>query len=193
MGYSVTLCDMSPKMLDVAKRKVLKEGVFDKVEILKCDIRKLYFADESFDFVLCWNGALEAAKELIRVTKKKGRISAFLINKWAFAIDNFYEHPDSTLTSIDSTSCCFKHHGMKCRAVSVEEAKKLFEVEGIRVLDIYAVCGWTDVLEIPEKVLSSCVWDNEFFEQTTEMVLKLGKEPSIKGMSRHLVLYGEKI
>jgi len=193
MGYSVTLCDISPRMLDVAKQKMLREGVSDKVKILKCDIRKLYFADESFDFVLCWDGAMEAAKELIRVTKKRGRISAFLINKWAFAIDNFYKDPDSTLASIDSTSCYFKHHGAECRAVSVEEAKKLFEVGGIRVLDIYAVCGWTDMLGIPEKVLNSRDWDKKLFKQTTKMVLKLSKEPSVKGMSRHLVLYGEKI
>ena len=66
MGYSVTLCDISPRMLDVAKQKMLREGVSDKVKILKCDIRKLYFADESFDFVLCWDGAMEAAKELIK-------------------------------------------------------------------------------------------------------------------------------
>ena len=192
MGYSVTLCDISPAMLNVARQKLLREGVINRVEISECDIHKLYFADESFDFVLCWDGAIEAAKELIRVTKKGGRISVFLINKWAFAIDNFYKDPDSTMASIDSTSCYFKHHGVECRAVSVEEAKKLFEVEGIRVLDIYAVCGWTDVLDIPEKVLNSRYWDKKFFKQTTEMALKLSREPSVKGLSRHLVLYGER-
>jgi ubiquinone/menaquinone biosynthesis C-methylase UbiE len=193
MGYSVTLCDISSRMLNVAKQKMLREAVLDRVKILKCDIRSLRFANESFDFVLCWDGALDAAKELIRVTKRGGRISAFLINKWAFAVDNFYKNPGSTLASIDTASCYFKHHGVECRAVGIEEAKKLFEAEGIGVLDIYAVCGWTDVLGIPEKVLDCRVWDETFFRQTTEMVLKLSQEPSVKGMSRHLVLYGEKM
>jgi ubiquinone/menaquinone biosynthesis C-methylase UbiE len=53
MGYSVTLCDISPAMLAVAKQKMLREGVIDKVKILECDIRKLHFDDESFDFMLC--------------------------------------------------------------------------------------------------------------------------------------------
>jgi ubiquinone/menaquinone biosynthesis C-methylase UbiE len=50
MGYSVTLCDISLGMLNVARRKLLKAGVLDKVKICECDIRKLRFADESFDF-----------------------------------------------------------------------------------------------------------------------------------------------
>jgi len=53
LGYSVTLCDISPGMLNVARQKLLREGVLDKVEILECDVCKLRFADESFDFVLC--------------------------------------------------------------------------------------------------------------------------------------------
>lgn len=55
MGYSVTLCDISPSMLSVAKEKLLGEGILDKVEILECDVCKLQFADESFDFVICWD------------------------------------------------------------------------------------------------------------------------------------------
>lgn len=193
MGYSVTLCDISPAMLAVAKQKMLGEGVIDKVKILECDIRRLYFADESFDFVLCWDGAIEAAKELIRVTKKGGRISVFLVNRCRGAIDLFPEDPTSALSLITSRSDYIQHHEEKHRAVSEEEARKLFEAEGIRVIDIYAVCGWMDVLRIPEKVLNSRNWDEEFFKQTTEMVLNLSKETSVKGMSRHLVLYGEKM
>ena len=193
MGYSVTLCDISPRMLDVARQKTLKEGVFDKVKILECDVRSLRFADESFDFVLCWDGAFEATKELIRVTKKGGRISIFLHSKWKSAVSNFYKNPDSTLTLIESSPSYLEDEEGKYRVVSTEEARELFETEGIRVIDIYAVCGWTDVLPIPENVLESHNWDEKLFKQTTEMVLKLSKEPSVSGMSKHLVLYGEKI
>ena len=193
MGYSVTLCDISTAMLAVAKQKMLREGVYDKVKILECDIRKLYFADESFDFVLCWDSAIEATKELIRVTKKGGRISIFLVNRCRGAIDLFPEDSTAALALIKSRSHYTYHHGEKYKVANEEEAKKLFESEGIRVLDIYAVCGWMDVLRIPEKVLNSRDWDEEFFKQTTEMVLKLSREPSVKGMSRHLVLYGKKM
>jgi ubiquinone/menaquinone biosynthesis C-methylase UbiE len=193
MGYSVTLCDISPKMLNVARQKLLREVVLDKVEIFECDVCKLRFADESFDFVLCWDGTSEAAKELIRVTKKGGKVSVFLMNKCGVAISEFRENPDSALALLRSRSNYVFHHGEKSMAVSVEEARELFEKAGIKVIEIYAVCGMLDLLSIPEKVQESRSWDEKFFKQVTEMLLRLSKEPSVKGLSRHLVLYGERI
>jgi ubiquinone/menaquinone biosynthesis C-methylase UbiE len=193
MGYSVTLCDISPGMLNVARQKLLREGVSDKVEILECDVCKLRFADESFDFVICWDGGIEAAKELIRVTKKGGKISIFLINKCGAAVSKFCEDPDSALALLRSKSNYVYHHGEKHMAVSVEEAREFFEKEGIKVIEVYAVCGMLELLSIPEKVQESRDWDEKFFRQVTEMLLRLRKEPSAKGLSRHLVLYGERI
>ncbi len=193
MGYSITLCDISPRMMDVAKQKLRKERLLDRVQILECDVRDIPFPDESFDFVLCWDGMIEAARELIRVTKRGGKISVFLVNRCRGAIDLFQEDPTSALDLIKSRSGHVRHHEMKRRAVSAEEAQSLFEAGGIRVLDIYAVCGWLPLLPISKKVLKSRSWDEGFFNQVTEMVLGLSKEPSVGGMSRHLVLYGERI
>jgi len=71
--------------------------------------------------------------------------------------------------------------------------KKFFEKEGIKVIAINAVCGMLDLPSIPEKVRQSRDWDEKFFGQVTQMLLRLSKEPSVKGSSRHLVLYGERI
>jgi SAM-dependent methyltransferase len=193
MGYQVTLCDISPGMLEVARQKLLREKVLDRVEILECDVCKLHFPDESFDFVLCWGGTSEAERELIRVTKRGGRLSVFLVNRCRGAIDLFSEDPACALARIESRWDCLYDEGVRYRAVSPEEARRLFEAEGIRVLDIYALCGWMDVLRIPQELQESSRWDEGFFSQVTEMVLRLSREPSVKGMSRHLVLYGEKM
>ena len=195
MGYSITLCDISPNMLNVAKQKMLKEGVIDNVKILECNVCNLGFADESFDFILCWDGMINelAIKELIRVTKKGGMISIYLNNKWAIAIKNFYENPSATLTSIESQSKFLEDQEGKYKTFSPEEARKLFEAEGIRIIDIYGVCHWTRVLNIPEEILEAQKWDDNFFEQTANMVLKLSMEPSVQGLSRHLVVYGKKV
>lgn len=192
MGYPVTLCDISLGMLDVARRKLRKEGVADRANILECDVRDLPFQDESFDFALCWNGMAEAAGELVRVIKKGGKISIFLVNKWSAVINRFYEDPASTLTLLESSPTYLEDEEWSYRAVSVEEARELFEDLGVRVLDIHAVCGWMSVLAIPEEARESRSWDKQFFEQTVQMVTRLCKEPSVSGMSRHLVLYGEK-
>lgn len=192
MGYAVTLCDISPRMLEVARQKLFREGVLDRVEILECDICELRFADESFDFVLCWNGMLEAARELIRMTKRGGMLSMFLVNRCRGAINLFPEDPASALALIESRSDYVYDEKEKYRAVSPEEAGRLFETQGIKVLEIYAVCGWMDLLRIPEELRESRQWDETFFDRVTEMVLRLSKEPSVKGMARHLVLYGER-
>ena len=198
MGYSVTLCDISPKMLEVAELKMQREGVLDKVKICKCDTRNLHFKDEMFDFVISWDGNIDdteglATKELIRVTKKGGIISIFLVNKWAAVISSFNKNPDKVLSSIESIPSCLEDPEGSYIVLSPEEVKNWFEEEGIKVIDIYGVCGWTDVLHIPKKILDSHTWDEKFFKQTIKIVLKLSKEPSIKGLSRHLVLYGEKL
>jgi hypothetical protein len=135
----------------------------------------------------------EAAKELIRVTKKGGRISIFLINKYGSAIRKFDEDPCSALALVESKSGYVYDEEEKYKAISVEEARELFEKEGVRVIEVYAICGMLDILSIPEKIQHSRSWDEKFFNQMTEMLLRLSKEPSVKGLSKHLVLYGEKI
>jgi len=193
MGYPVTLCDISPGMLNVARQKLLRAGVLDKVEICECDVYKLRFTDESFDFVLCWDGKIEATKELIRVTKKGGKISMFLVNKYGAAIRKFHEDPDSALALLRSESRYVYDEEERYMAVSVEEARELFKKEGVKVIDIYAVCGMLDLLSIPQRIQKSRNWDETFFNQVTEMLLRMSKEHSVKGLSRHLVLYGERL
>jgi ubiquinone/menaquinone biosynthesis C-methylase UbiE len=193
MGYSVTLCDISSGMLNVARQKLLKAGVLDKVEICECDVNKLRFADESFDFVLCWDGMAKAAKELIRVTKRGGKISMFLVNKYGAAIRKFSEDAASALALLRSKSSYVCDEEEKYKAFSVEEARELFEKEGVKVIEIYAVCGMLDLLSIPEEIQESRSWDGKFFNQVTGMLIRLSKEPSVKGLSKHLVLYGKRI
>ena len=193
LGYSVTICDISPAMLNVARKKLKKEGLIDKVEILECDVRKLSFPDESFDLVICWDGTMEAAKELIRVTKKGGMISIFLVNKCGSAISKFSQDPDSALSLLRSKSSVIQDEEEKHLAISPEEAEEYFKKLGIKVIGIYAVCGMQEFLSIPDEIFKSNTWDDKYFKKTTEMLLKLSKEPSIKGITRHLVLYGEKI
>jgi len=193
MGYSVTLCDISSKMLDVARRKIKREGVSDRVKILECDVHNLPLPDENFDFVLCWDGIIESINEFVRFIKKGGKISVYLINRCRAAIDLLGEDPIKALKIIKSDLDYIHHHEIKQRAMNSEEARKLFEGKGIRILDIYAVYGWLDVLSIPEEVQKSTSWDDKYFNQVAELVLNLSKEPQVSGMSRHLVLYGEKI
>jgi ubiquinone/menaquinone biosynthesis C-methylase UbiE len=193
MGYRVTICDISPSMLKVARQKLLREDLINKVQIAECDVHELRFADESFDLVLCWDGMIEASKELVRVTKKGGTLSIFLFNKCGVAMNKFFGDPSSAIDLLKSKLGYFYDEKERHMAVTPEEAKDHFEKQGIKVIDIYAVCGILELLSVPKKVQESRTWDEKFFKQTTEMLLILSKEPSVKGFSRHLVLYGKRI
>ncbi len=193
LDFQVTLCDLSSGMLEAARAKMKKNNVLHKVDLIECDINHLPYRDEYFDLVLCWDGAFESRKELIRVTKKGGLISIFLVNKWSHVFNGFYKRPDECLALAESMQATVRDDGELYTAISVDEVKNISESEGIRVIDIFAVCGWTDYLSLPDEILRSYEWNNKLFERTVRLVLRLSKEPSIKGMTRHLVLYGEKI
>lgn len=192
MGYLVTLCDISPRMLDVTKQKMLKEGLSDKVTISECNVFNMPFPDESFDFVLCYGGGIMAVKELVRVTKKKGKISMCIANRYGTAISKFHKDPEHAFALLTSKSDYDYYEDEKYRVVSEKEARELIEKEGIKIFEIYAYDIW-DSLSIPENVLESHNWDEKFFRQTAKIMLRLAKEPSIRGISRHWILYGEKI
>jgi ubiquinone/menaquinone biosynthesis C-methylase UbiE len=192
MGYGVDLCDISPKMLEVSRQKMLKEGVLDNVTISECDVRNMHFADKSFDFVLCYSGEIKAVKELVRVTKKKGKISMCLVNRYGTAISKFRQDPEHALALLTSKSDYSYYGDEKYRVVSEKEARELLDKEGVKIIATYAYDIW-DLLCIPQKILESGDWDKNFFRQTAEIMLRLAKEPSVRGISEHWVVYGERI
>jgi transcription termination factor NusB/ubiquinone/menaquinone biosynthesis C-methylase UbiE len=192
-GFLPDLCDISPAMLEVACKKMRDRGVEDKIRIVECDIRSLPFEDESYDFLICWDGTMEAICELIRVTKKGGIVSIFLDNKWGSVIDKYNQNPDESIALIDSREGNFEDKDGKHRYCSPDEARKFFEALGIEVIKIYGVCGWADVLGMPEDLQNSRKWDIALFEKTARIILKLSEEPSVMGLTRHLVVYGRKI
>jgi ubiquinone/menaquinone biosynthesis C-methylase UbiE len=82
-GYSVTLADLSPNLLQIAKEKISEAGVGAQIESISvCDVCDLsQFAAESFDAVLCLGpfyhlidpqDRVQAARELRRVLKPDG-------------------------------------------------------------------------------------------------------------------------
>ncbi len=90
MGYCVSLSDVSKRMLEIAKQKLAKENLLDRVEIVIADVTKMdMFKDATFDFVLCegdplsyCTDPLKGIGELVRVAKRGSFIMA--------SVDNLY-------------------------------------------------------------------------------------------------------
>ena len=190
MGYTVTLCDISSGMLNVAKQKLLREGLLDKVKIIECDICDLPFAGESFDFVLCWGGTAELIKELIRATKMGGGVSFTVEGKCWASVNEFPKEPELALNLIKSGVNDERKSGLE--TYNTEELKDLFERNGVETIAIYGTRGFIGHL-VPQEALTAREWDEQLFKQVAEMALGLGKEPSVVGIARRLVLYGKKI
>ncbi len=89
LGYRVVLVDVSPGMLSVARDKVARLGLTDRVEIREGDICRMpEFADESFSMVLCEGDPLSycgdhkaAMRELARVVRPGGAVIVSVDNR----------------------------------------------------------------------------------------------------------------
>lgn len=197
-GYAVTLCDISPAMIDIAKRKIRDEGLSRSVEVVECDVRQTHFENESFDFVICWGGVSRSgAKELMRVTKDGGGVSFFLASRFRAAIDSFQESPKEPFDFLRANPTgeqdrAVDGYPQKLMSVSTLEASEFFGLRGLRNIEFYGCCGMLRYLGIPQSVQKATEWDAGLFERTTRMVLRLCKEPSVVGFAKHIVIYGRK-
>ncbi len=196
MGYHVTLCDISPGMLDVAREKLSKQRLLDKVEVKEADIASLPFADETFDFIICLAGplsladSLKAAKELVRVMEKEGKIIVDAFGRYQAGMRELSKHPEVALKLVKfELNHGYDVHGDWGRVFGPEELKGLFERNGVRVIGVYG--RFTEIL--PEEIREAKQWDEELFSKVFEMMMHLAKEPSIIGMAEDLILVGEKI
>jgi demethylmenaquinone methyltransferase / 2-methoxy-6-polyprenyl-1,4-benzoquinol methylase len=74
----VTGIDISEKMLEIGKKKLIKRGLTEKIELLKGDSEHIDFEDNSFDVAMVAFGVrnfrnpLKGLSEMYRVTKPGG-------------------------------------------------------------------------------------------------------------------------
>ena len=149
----------------------------------------------------CWDGmSREAAKELIRVTKKgKGQVSLFLSNRFRSVVDALGKNPEDALRLLragaegNNSIRVLDDYPQSPMSSTVSEAIAFFENEGVRVDAIHAVCGMVDFFGLSQEVLESKKWDKKDFDVLAEVLLWLAKEPTTKGLSRHLVVYGTRM
>jgi ubiquinone/menaquinone biosynthesis C-methylase UbiE len=196
MGYRLTLSDISPGMLDIAREKLSKEGLLDRVDVKEADIASLPFEDESFDLVLCLGGPLSlsasptAARELVRVLKSHGKIVVDAFSRYWAVMREIGKNPEAALKLVKSElNHAYDIHGDWGRVFSPEEFKELFEGNGVKVIGLYG--RFTHLL--PKEVRETKEWDEELFSKVFEIMMRLAKKASIVGMGEELILVGEKI
>ena len=159
LGYDVVLLDLTPKLLEIAKRQIRRAGVKHRVkQILEGSIDDLsMFSDEMFDAVLCLGGALShilskasrerAISEIIRVAKRGAPIFVSVIGRLAVLISELVNFPqeieiEDVFRRVRDTGDYYGGYGFApCHFYLPEELEKSFRGKGVEILEIVGLEG----------------------------------------------------
>jgi ubiquinone/menaquinone biosynthesis C-methylase UbiE len=138
-GARVVLADLSDGMLSVARKKIAEEGLQDRVEARRCDLRRLDFGDESFDMVFCDHALCfikqqdTVVSELVRVLKKAHPLIISGQNRYVLSLSIVQEDPSLASRILAKDSPFNMLDRVKVYALSPDEFRQLLEDNGVRV------------------------------------------------------------
>lgn len=210
-GYKVTLTDLTPKLVELAKYKAKEfdlEGQFDG--FYAADARELnMIRDEQFDASLMLgpmyhlqeeNDRILAVKELNRVTKKNGLVFVAFMPRIRHILTSLLSpenwKPNDNMDTINhfSQSGCFNHadEGRFTGAYyfNIEDINPFMEAQGFECLDLIG----SNV----GAILTNDSWNywRDKGEQEIEKIINLlkekAKDPYVLGISSHLLYVGRK-
>lgn len=206
-GYNVILMDLVLDMLKIARHQIKRAKVQNKVkQIVQGSVDDLsMFKDEMFDAVLCLGAPLchlldekrreRAAKELVRVAKRKAPIFVSVISRLGLLKTLLIRIPEEMeycrhqwevgdyIPGLHGTGFTASHWFLP------EELWGLFEKQGVEILDMAALEGLSshhqrETIQLHENPKKWKIW--------LEILLKTCNHPSIIGTSEHFLLVGRK-
>jgi demethylmenaquinone methyltransferase / 2-methoxy-6-polyprenyl-1,4-benzoquinol methylase len=83
----ITGIDISPKMLEIGKEKILRKGLSERIELLEGDSENIPFGDDTFDVAMVafgirnFSDPLKGLTEMKRVVKKGGMVLVLEFSK----------------------------------------------------------------------------------------------------------------
>lgn len=211
-GYTVTLSDLTPRLVDSAKNKAIDLGVESYFDgFYTADARELtMLKDEQFDSALMLgpmyhlqeeNDQIKAIEELKRVTKKNGIVFVAFMPRIRHVFTSLMQpenwKPNNTMDAIRqfSESGCFNHvdEGRFTGAYyfEIEDINPFMEAQGFETIELIG----SNV----GALLSDENWHywRSKGESEVQKVINLIKEraadPHILGMTSHLLYIGRKI
>lgn len=153
-GYHPTLLDISPELLEQAKKQVARARVASRVQaIVEGSIVDLSrFGDESFDAVLCVGAPLahlldprdraKALREMVRVARRSAPVFVSVIGRWAVLVKGVdyqlegWKHKLPMYRRILRTGDFDGRAGFApCHFFTPEELRREMERVGLRVVE----------------------------------------------------------
>jgi len=211
-GYDMVLLDLTPKLLNIARKQIAKAKVQSHVKkIVEGSITDLsQFSDQTFDAVLCLGGPLNhilnpasreaAVKELARVAKKDSPIFISVISRLGLLTTILVETPGEIQTCAHHWETGDYVPGVlprrKVRGFTAahwflpEELRDLCTKHGIDGLEMASLEGLSsshkgETNRLAKKQRDWKVW--------IDILLQTCSHPSIVGSGEHFLLVGRKL
>ena len=201
---SVTLLDISPKMLELAAANVKKAGLTDRINLVQGDITCLdQFRDGQFSFVICLGGSLSyvleqgprAIRELVRVARKKAVLIIGCDAKYGFLRWLLNTHREGRPPGDDFLDEAVKvYEASEYEAGEGAYAHLYTALEFTRLLE-QAGCAILELASAPTLVDS---WDQSAYpeerrEKLKALELKVCTVPELLGIGHHLFCVARKL
>lgn len=201
-GYRVTLFDLSPALLSLARRRIAQAGVAvqQRIEgVVEGSITDLScFPSEQFDAILCLGGPLshliepeaqrQALAEFTRVSRPGAPLFISVMNRfgayrsavqWPDSFTQFFPHVLETgVTAIGP-------HDAPTYLFLPEEFVATLEQEGLSVEHLYGCNGLGAHLE--EANLTALMADPERWSLWCDVLLATCDHPNVVGVSNHVL------
>ncbi len=208
LGYDVILFDLTPKLLEIAKRRIKREKVHGRVkQIIQGSIDDLsMFKNNTFDAVISLGGALshivnktqreKAIDELIRVTKRNAPIFVSVIGRLAVLVSELIRFPEEieikkVFQRVRDTGDYLGGYGFApCHFYLPDELRKSFAKRKIKILEMVGLEGLStghpkETNRLFKKYPKAWkVWLETHFKTCTH--------PNVVGISEHFMIICKK-
>jgi ubiquinone/menaquinone biosynthesis C-methylase UbiE len=195
----VTLIDISPKLLQLARMNIQEKGFIERIDLREGDISNLEFLEnETFSFVVCLGGTLsyvlekgqQAICELVRVARSGAIIIIGCDSKYGFVRWLFNEvEPEDQLEITAEVYEAGEYEageGIFARLYTASELTTLLKNAGCEIMEV----GSTPILADSWEQNS---YPKEKQQKLIELELKFCTLPELLGAGHHLFCVARKL
>jgi ubiquinone/menaquinone biosynthesis C-methylase UbiE len=192
---SVTLLDLTPKILQLARQNIQNSGLEEKIRIVEGDICRLeQFDDGKFSMVVCVGDALSysldqrqaALKELVRVAEPGATLILGCDSKFGFLRLALARGEIDEARQILASSETYCGMGPRTHLYTVDEMQSLLAANGCQVLEIAATPSLADTFDV-KTYLETGLWDD-----LKAIELQICTQPELLGVGLHLLFVAQK-